>query len=582
MKRSLFLVIIILSMLFSLSGSISRVQAVNVFPSLDLDQDGIANSLETSGWYNLAGGPYLTDPNKADSDGDGLTDAEEKLFNTNPKDAASPGIAVKYDSAFKTREYYSTSDPKYVSIVQGGNQYLLKEALVVRRGTTFKIAAVNTGGAVLTISGDGMTAINPVPDPARGGWKVTLPLDGTVGAYTATITGGGLLTPISMPIYVIFELPTGLTPAEINTYLYDDDPANKRDEVAVIWRVKDYKYYHYNNQDSENPPGPDDCRADSQGDCSRDQYHTNYGYAQAFWTEQFTKKVLLDFALPSIQGETKLYDAAQEISYKADDSVRVNYSSILNSFSSATQWYQNPPNAPEHPNEYRMTGGACETNAGVFTSMLRSVGIAARPFNLDYNKTPGHGEWWNSSAYEYDHAVMMWVKGSGDSANRWYAGRISITGEDEWQTTPIWHGGTTPMRPLDQVGMYDPAHPGNQFASFQDRKADLIQTVNAGWDFQDGSMGGGMVNIVWPVPDAEFNNPGQSDPYLNRDYKWDSYRPLRMNYQSPYMGILNCQLWNGDGWAPGEWYDPADPSYYSNPTGRNATTTYWLYQAPDP
>ena len=42
----------------------------------------------------------------------------------------------------------------------------------------------------MTISGAGLTTLTPVRDPARGGWNVTLPANGTVGTYTATIYPG--------------------------------------------------------------------------------------------------------------------------------------------------------------------------------------------------------------------------------------------------------------------------------------------------------------------------------------------------------------------------------------------------------
>ena len=128
---------------------------------------------------------------------------------------------MKYDSAFKTREYFSTSDPKYISMVQGGNQYLLKEALVVRRGTTFRVRAVNAEPATLTFDVGGITTTR---DRAWGGWIVSLPAGMPVGEFTATITNGGWHK--DFPVYVIFELPAGLTQAQIDAYLYDDDPAN--------------------------------------------------------------------------------------------------------------------------------------------------------------------------------------------------------------------------------------------------------------------------------------------------------------------------------------------------------------------
>jgi hypothetical protein len=571
MKRVLLSIIITMSLVLSTFGSSPTVQAVQAdrpvqtsspVTLLDQDQDGLSNTLETAGWYSLAGGPYRTNPNKADTDGDGLTDAEEKLFNTDPTDAHSPGISVRYESAFKTFEYYNAKDPAYLALRQGGNRYLLTEGLVVRRGTTFKIATVNSAGVTLTLNGTDMTPLTPVRDPARGGWLVTLPVNGTVGQYTATITDGAWSK--SLPIYVIFELPTGLTQAQMGAYLYDDDPANKRDEIAVWWRASDWPYY---NDDS---PTPTPC---NPGDpiCSDWPYHTLSGYAQAFWTEQFTKNVLVTYTVPALQGRTSPYDAAAAIGEKADASVRVNFSSVKNSFSSATRVFYDPHHTPP----YSSNGGACETSAGVFTAMLRSAGIPSRPFAMDYNKTEtfphsgvgAHGEggslW--PAVFEYDHAVLLWAVAPGVATNRWYAERIFNGAEAEYQSTPAWASGTTGIHLLADIGVYNP--PAKQFKKFQDFNADAIQSVNEGWDFQNGSLGGGMVNTEWTgtdVPDAEFF-------FQNRDFKWNSQKPLEIQ-QSPFVDVFNCQLWKGDGWAPSEWRDPS----VSSPAGRTAAQTYIL------
>ena len=235
MKGRIITIVLIINLILALVIPAMNARAEDPFPLPDKDADGLANTLETAGWYSLAGGPFVTDPNDADSDNDGLTDGEEKLFNTNPLDSHSPGLAVRYESSFKTKQYFSTTDTAYISMIQGGDRYLMTEAMVVRRGATFNIAGPATG--TLTITGTSMTALTPVKDPARGGWTVTLPAAGTVGAYTATVTDGAWTK--SMPIYVIFELPTpatnGITQSEIDYFLYDDDPANKKDEVAVFW-----------------------------------------------------------------------------------------------------------------------------------------------------------------------------------------------------------------------------------------------------------------------------------------------------------------------------------------------------------
>jgi hypothetical protein len=64
--------------------------------SPDVDGDGLPNSVEETGWYNAAGGPFVTNYLDSDSDDDGLSDGQEKLYNTHPLYDHSPGIFVEY------------------------------------------------------------------------------------------------------------------------------------------------------------------------------------------------------------------------------------------------------------------------------------------------------------------------------------------------------------------------------------------------------------------------------------------------------------------------------------------------------
>ena len=90
MKRPLFPMIIILSMILSISGPFLPVQANSHVLLPDFDQDGIPSPLQSAGWYNLAGGPFLTSPDDPDSDNDGLTDWQELYtYSTDPVDPDS-------------------------------------------------------------------------------------------------------------------------------------------------------------------------------------------------------------------------------------------------------------------------------------------------------------------------------------------------------------------------------------------------------------------------------------------------------------------------------------------------------------
>jgi len=55
-------------------------------PTIDSDGDGIPDEMEIRGWFG-----FKTDPNKADTDEDGLTDLREFWWNTNPTNADTDG-----------------------------------------------------------------------------------------------------------------------------------------------------------------------------------------------------------------------------------------------------------------------------------------------------------------------------------------------------------------------------------------------------------------------------------------------------------------------------------------------------------
>ncbi len=542
----IFSIVLALSVLISLFSPVLPARAGDdPFTLPDRDNDGISNQLETGGWYNLAGGPFVTDPNDQDTDNDGLTDGQEKLFNTNPLDSHSPGIAVRYENSFKTKQYFSTTDPAYLPMTQGGDQYLMTQAMVIRRGTTFNIIGPATG--TISITGSGLTTLIPVQDPARGGWMVTVPADGTVGTYTGSISDGTWSK--SFPLYVLFELPTDLSPADVSAFAYDDDPANKKDEVAV-WFIA-----------PENRLTPDPTCTDPNTPCSLWSYRKTTGNAQAFWTEQFKKKVFVNSTIVAINGVSSQSAAAQHIADWADREFRVNYSSWAADWTNAMYTWNDGTGQT-------MNGGGCETNANVFVSMLRSAGIPARTYLVDYSqKSCGeHGEqdWLCYNVDEYDNSAMMWMD------HTWKAERNY--GGSEWQyygniTDPVnprtgWASGTT--------GVLNTLNSGGNYY-YNDYYGDFLETGGAGWDWQNGSNGGGMVNTIWPIPPAEYNA-------INRDVEWLSKSPLEIT-QSPYVEILACQVWKGDGWAPSEWQNPPG----SNPNGRNASQTYVLPAGiPDP
>ncbi len=516
-KKAFVSVLILLSLIGSLWFLPSRVLAQDWSDlSADLDRDGLLDEMERAGWYNQAGGPFITSDLDPDSDDDGLTDGDEKLYDTDPLDADDPGIYVRYQDSYRVKQYFSVTDNAYLSMKQAGNKYLMTEAMVVRRGGTLHIGG--PADAALTMVGSGLTAITEangriVKDPCKGEWTVTFPSNGTTGTYTATLTRSGY-SDLTMPIYVIFETPSGLSSSQLEVFLYDDDIANLRDQVGVIWRTRGNTYV-------------------------RDTYTYREvrGYAQAFWTEHFKKYVFVDLVMPTIHGFTSLTgtggtsptSAVNALANKADYEVRVNYStgSEINYTMYATLY-----RAPDGT----QPGSPCHSQAGVLTGFLRAAGIPASPFA---------NNWTN---LDYDTSVRVWFN------NRWMAVR-SYSRQELDKTVYPFNGGYT---------SYDVIENWDSKGSYAESSSMVVVVANENWDFEqwrpkesgetcalgESSYGGecflgGMVGTKF-TPDSRMISQ-------SREYYWRGHRPLYFIEQTPYMDSLSSVLWKGTTWLPANW-----------------------------
>jgi uncharacterized repeat protein (TIGR01451 family) len=512
MRRPVTFVLVIVLLFVSLSYRASPALAQDWRPlSTDVDGDGLPNDMETAGWYNGTGGPFVTDPLDADTDDDGLTDGEEKLFGTDPLDNTSPGIYTKYKNSYKTREYFRTDneDPTgvYLHWKQGGDRYLMTEAAVLRRGATVTIGG--PANATLSVTGSGMSSLSLTKDLYAGGWNISLPSNGTVGTYTATITMGEWQK--QMPIYVIFELPTSLSQAEIETLVYDDDPSNKRDETGVIWYTLTADKYSRRCDAGNSPP----CwNVD-------DFYHYKKGWSQAFFTDQYQKWIFLNKVLWRVQGSSSQWDATDRISIGADQEVRVNYKNFSQpstgqpeSYQIAYVLYRSWDGVGE-----TQPGTPCHSNAGAFNAFLRSVGIPAQPFIIDY------------FSGQYDTSVSVWLNDS------WYGARSynhQETGDTEkYYPFSSGSGGHTYQRPISQWDTY---------GSYPESNGHLLPVANENWTWQ-------MVNT-----DNVYYEFTQTQ---RMDYIYDSILPLELQVKHPGMNTLNSVVWKGGAWLPTGWYSDA-------------------------
>jgi len=379
--------------------------------SADVDGDGLPNAVEQNGWYNASGGPYQTDDMDNDSDDDGLTDGQEKLFDTDPFDDHSPGMYVEYQEDFQTKQYYPWQQygDHYIALPSSG-----KDAVVVRRGTTFSVGGPADADLQISKSRGSLTTLEPIRDQCGGRWTINVPSGGTVGIYTLTLRDGSWRR--SLDLYVIFQLPDEVSTAFKNAFVYDDNPNSDRDTTSIGyweggdegssgWRQTEYTHYDY----SWIPIG---------------QWIT-HGYTWGFRTQHYDPLVFKNQVMPAINGTSNTWDAANALGQRVDELTCTNWPNPLGS----SYCVMNPGSC--FPYKY---DNQCTNIANLLTAFNRSAGIPARPMWTD---------WIHST---FDHSTEVWTQRYAGSSYRWYVMRGYLTREGNPCTEPQVVGGYRSLR----------------------------------------------------------------------------------------------------------------------------------------
>jgi hypothetical protein len=347
-------------------------------PSTDRDFDGLTDDVEENGWENSAGS-FITDPLDPDSDDDGLTDGQEKLFDTDPLDETSPGIYVEYINDLKTSKYFPWE--------RHGNKFIALDSAVVRRGATLYVGGPADATIKVRKSRSFLSSLALRRDFCVGRWRITVPTSGTVGKYTVTLQKGSWSK--SLNLYVIFELPTNMSEDDIEAFLYSDNPNNVRDEYSV---------FYITSADQEWPPKP--------------AYHRSRGRGYVFQTDQYQAYVFEDYVIGAINGYTSRTGAAIALGHQVDKALRFESSSLR-----YNMW--NALHSARHLAQ-------CSTHANVLTGFARAAGIAARPVGADWDMGV-------VGSVLFDYSTEVWISGSSWKVMRAYK-------EDEPPDTRIDHG----------------------------------------------------------------------------------------------------------------------------------------------
>jgi hypothetical protein len=359
-------------------------------PSTDTDYDGLTDDVEENGWENSAGF-FITDSLDPDSDDDGLTDGQEQLFDTDPLDATSPGIYVEYSKDLKTSKYFVWQ--------KHGNKYITDpgvSVVVVRRGATFYLGGPADATIRIGKSKSSLTTLTPERDFCAGRWRIVVPTWGTVGKYTVTLERGAWSKGLNL--YIIFELPSNMSEADVAAFVYSDDSDNVRDEYSIFYITAETEWELY-------PP-----------------YHKSRGYGYRFQTDQYKPYVFEDHVMDAINGYSDQEKAVIALGHHVDEilifedmSLRYNMWSALHAYNQQAQ---------------------CSTHSNVLTGFARGAGIPARPVGVDWDQyVVGNvlfdysTEVWLSNHWK----VMRAYKSLNESPSHIKGGILPPKERDNWQ-----------------------------------------------------------------------------------------------------------------------------------------------------
>jgi len=384
--------------------------------SADADSDGLPNVVEENGWYNGSGGPYVTNTFDADSDDDGLTDGQEKLYDTDPLDDHSPGIYVEYREDFQTKEYFPWQryGSNYIAMPYPWGPWG-QDSVIVRRGTTFSVGGPADAVFEIDKSISGLTTPTVARDHCAGRWNIYVSPSGTVGIYTIRVQDGSWSE--SLNLYVIFDLPTDMSDDFISAFIYDESPENRRNglsrsEASISYGEGEPREYTEDDYDWI-PEGE----------------WVNHGQGWAFQNQQYKDWLFEGYVIEIVNGETDTWYAANKLGERVDELTCVSWPRVL-----SNSWCVLHPSScgPDYNNKNQ-----CSNIADLLTTFNRAAGIPARPVFTDWQ----HGT--------FDHSTEVWAKKPSGGSWKWYVMRgysIHEWGPSGGCPNPGYKGGYKSLR----------------------------------------------------------------------------------------------------------------------------------------
>lgn len=550
--RLVKLILIAIAVVFAIvlpsaNTAILLAQGEGPFLPPDSDLDGLSDAVEIQGWVNErandqgGGVPYRTDPYDTDSDDDGLADGEEMLFNTNPLDRKSPGLYTIYEDSFQTGEYIFAWTPiKRSGIFRPqGHKMIGTETLVIRRGTTFTVGGpgVVDGYPVSLTWGDALKnpgVLTPLTIGPRNActdrcnsWTVSVPSNGTVGKYKLVASNGHGWTD-TLIVDVIFEMPSGLTDAQVDGFLYDGDRNNTKDKTGI--------WFYGTGADPDQ-----DLKIRLYGY----KYDLDQFSAYIFDGSEAIKRYYggpaskYPSVIKAVHGKTSTWDASASLTKLADDFTCFAYPLTVRT----TAWSTLFPGGSNLNNQ-------CSNIAGLLTSFHRSVGIPARMVAVDHRNS------------NFDTSTEIWTRSNSSSAYTWYTARAFATTEGD----PDNNGYCS----LTHVsGGYRVRVSRSQYGSQYYRPYSRV------WPTRGSASNGNEWMMITANEKWNENETNGWPP----DYKWvvwDKYKVAR----NDWFETLAMPYWNRDYRVDQEPTNVGDPDTTNPPAWNSPIPSSWLADTP--
>ncbi len=358
----------------------------------------------------------------AEKRGEEQTITEKEVVDYPDEKIEELGIFIEYDESYRTRNYEVWEEVELED--RDYNLTAALDSVVARQDTSLEISAPNGTEIDIIPSRDEMTPLDIQEDEEI---ILEIPEEGTIGRYT--IEADWDEGEDTIELFVIYELPDGLSDDEIKAYAYDEE--GDRDEKGYFLPLgaqylEEADLWPYGEKSSERPAMYEFALEAVSGTTKRDDSAVRLSRIVSQRSEAVPSPLeehqpMIRDASEMLFGDgTSLYHG-EEIEYQGLD---LDDARILSENDKTLESIEDPIGAERS----KLINAWCDETSVGLTALLRSIGIPSRIVTvrpgqefIEDSELMGHFSvevWFESSMYDFNEE-----DGDGD----WY-----VIDADEW------------------------------------------------------------------------------------------------------------------------------------------------------